>query len=325
MSLQKRRLPIFPSMVLMLGSLAQLCLLGSASAQVADEGWVFISNLEGLGSDATGDGTRAKPFQTAERALQAGPKVRFLPNAPNTPYPAFTLGGDTTTEYVLMADAGPRATRLVQFVSPGNRHFTLIGFFISNPTGPGIDLLALGNDALIKNCIVAYCGGIGVQGSYAVMLNCTVYANAATGVSLGRLFVKNCIISRNGGFGVSGTSGSPRVAHYSYIKDNVSTDTINATVQNPLTSGLAFVNAEECDFRLARPDPLTPGLFHQADPGIKSPDGTRSDPGAFGGPDCAAWFVRAPGVRPVIGSIVTDKSDGGAGTLKVKVRVRLAQ
>ncbi len=295
-----------------------------------DEGWVFISNM--IGDDTTGDGSRAQPFETVGKALTVGQKIRFLPNNPMAPYPKITLVGTPDDFlYEFESEAGPSVTQLRGFESAGDVRYVITGFTITNPDGDGI-LMGDFDEGEVRNCVIAHCLYRGIN-ALADQLSLTVtnavfYGNLSWGLNAhgtgatSTSVVRNVIATRNGN-GISGSGSSSGRLLYSCVLENTGANVNYSVMFYPVTEGLAFVNPDECNFQLRRPGDGSPGLFHQGDPGLKNPDGTRSDLGAYGGPYCQRWFQRHGGTRPVVSSVTTDRSPAPDGKLRVQVRVKV--
>jgi parallel beta-helix repeat protein len=306
---------------------------GTGRAVAADE-WVYVSNMIGS-DDPDHDGTRELPYATAEKALAQGRNIRFLPNRPGNPYPVITVSD-------LMADAaysfeaieGPGVTQVNGIVSSGLKEMHILGFTIINPVGTGITCINA-KDCTISNCVIAYCrGGIVSDGQHynVIVNNCVLYMNIGDVIKIGAnrtFYLNNCIVSENSGYVASNLGTWCSIfLNYCFVANNnlgnIASAYVNWYAQNTLTSGLAFVNPNNCDFHLKHPndDPSDPGLFRQGHPGIRNPDGSRSDLGAYGGPDCANWFRRKASTRPVIGSVTTKATNDGTGNVKVTVQVK---
>jgi hypothetical protein len=291
---------------------------------------VYVSNTF-LGNDSTGDGSKAKPYATLDKALTAGSTVRFLPNDAGIPYPLIDLGKYSLPSFRLEAEDGPSTTQIRGITMTGDKKFEVIGFTIVNPDGHGIysnsNATSYFLQIRVANCVIAYCGGCGIWSgtnvAYATVQNSVIYQNMSDGIYNhdGGMFVANCIIVNNGRYGVDYSN----LVSYSYFEGNgAASINVGVPTFNLVSTGLAFVNPNNCDFHLKHPndDPADPGLFRQGHPGIKNPDGSRSDLGAYGGPDSARWFRRSASTRPVIGSVTTKAANDGTGNLKVTVQVK---
>lgn len=156
----------------------------------------------------------------------------------------------------------------------------LMWFMISSSAGNGINL----SGGLVTNCVIYGCVGNGINnptsGSNASVTNCIILFNTYAGISSkssGTLNVTNCISRNNGGYGFDGyyNGMSLSFSNGSRYYTNGNQGCID---QDPL-----FASAS--DFRISEGSPC----WNMGNLGLLDPDGSRSDMGYFGGPNCPIY------------------------------------
>jgi hypothetical protein len=226
----------------------------------------------------------------------------------------------------------------------------LLGDGISIADNPAGD-----DNVTIENCVIRACAGNGIavdnsgSGSknYRVWVkNCVISANEKAGITIyvdwngtmapPGLRVENCFITKNTkraievlkkpgltqtGCGLD--AGWPDVlfdfCHILLNNNGLSqfpcppSGEPKIVVRNELTDSPEFEDEAGCDFRLKS----TAVLRHKGNPACvhRNPDGTRNDPGAFGGPGAAGFYGQN---GPVILRVEVEPSPQPG---KVKVRV----
>jgi hypothetical protein len=163
-------------------------------------------------------------------------------------------------------------------------------FRISSTGGNGINI----NGGTIKNCVVNSCASNGVfsNSGTGFISNCVLLYNGVYGIrseSTGFLYVTNCISRSNSSYGFSGSNpwtycyncGDPRM-NLSYSNGSACC-TINN--QGVIDTDPYFLPKE--DYRLSSGSPS----IDKGQPSLSDPDGSVSDMGYFGGPDCPIYPV----------------------------------
>jgi parallel beta-helix repeat protein len=319
---------------------------------------VYVDIVHGNDEDSANRGLRDSPFRTIEAAATKDNTIVCLPNLGCDPYPRTTIDGDWT----IIAEAGPQNTISRGFTATTGHRWEVRGFTVVSEAGNVGVFVPAATVASIRNCIVCFCGGIGIyvyrncSSHYVTISNCTVYQNDDHGIYLYSAddccsgydrtvdfdgSIDNCIITQNQKDGIRceyqhpvGCGGNFRIRSC-FVEDNVAGEITNlganCQVLNRLLTGLSFVDPDHCDFRLsAQPD--GDSLFHRGNPSPLefNPDGTRNTLGAFGGPGSRGFyqFPLADGQLVSAPSLdvirVTPVADG-TGTVELKVVARPGQ
>lgn len=157
-------------------------------------------------------------------------------------------------------------------------------FMVSSIGGQGINISGSG---MVRNCVINGCTGTGINavGSVATIVNCVLVNNGNWGIVCNNgttVNVINCIAANNnnGGFAASNCYNCNLFLSYS----NGSTQ---CTVGN---QGLINVNPSfisNTDFHI----PQGGVCWDKGNPSLSDPDGSVSDMGYFGGPDCPIYPV----------------------------------
>jgi hypothetical protein len=159
-------------------------------------------------------------------------------------------------------------------------------FQITSLTGVGISL----SGGTVRNCVIRGSASHGIystSGSSSV-LNCVLVNNGGNGISAcsnGTISVTNCISWSNTGYGFTDGNyfaGCGGLLNLSY-SDGSSSGTSGK--QGCINQDPLFSSAD--DFHIADNGPCS----NTGNPSLADPDGSRSDMGYFGGPDCPIYPV----------------------------------
>ncbi|MDX9905273.1 MAG: pectinesterase family protein [Bacteroidales bacterium] len=171
---------------------------------------------------------------------------------------------------------------------------TIKWFMISSYGGDGI--LMSGGE--VKNCVINGCSGSGIYGGNSggdgIVRNCVIANFGGTGIISNNgsgcyITITNCISITSGKTGYYGYCG------YACIKLSVSysdgsTQNVNGG-QGCINSDPIFISSN--DFHISQGSPC----WDSGNPALQDPDGSLSDMGYFGGPDCPIY--------PVVYEIIT--------------------
>lgn len=182
---------------------------------------------------------------------------------------------------------------------------TIQWFMVSSSGGNGINM----SGGTVQNCLIIGCSGNGIDYTAATgtgsVLNCTVYQNTGCGVICeggGTLNVTNCISRANGREGFNKYSG---VLNLSYSNGTAYLTNGNVGCVNCDPS---FANAP-LDFHIAQ---NTSCGWDSGNPSYLDPDGSPSDMGYYGGPNCPIY--------PVV--YYLSAAPDTSGTIKLKAKAR---
>ena len=163
----------------------------------------------------------------------------------------------------------------------------LLWFDISSTAGDGIKVS--GTSAIISNCVIRGCSGNGIiantNGSSTTIVNCTILNNGGYGIgswSGGALSVTNCISMYNGNKGFYRDWYSGGILNLSYGDGPISQTNGN---QGCIELDPQFVSSS--DLHISQGSPC----WDKGNPSLLDPDGSQSDMGYFGGPDCPIYPV----------------------------------
>ncbi|MCL5028586.1 MAG: hypothetical protein M1480_06145 [Bacteroidetes bacterium] len=160
-------------------------------------------------------------------------------------------------------------------------------FTISSTSGDGIQ--TSGSNGIISNCVIRGCILCGVYtntaGSSASVINCVLADNGSYGIeaaNTGKINATNCIAKWNGPGDFWGDWYNGGILNLSYCDgSNASTNgnqgCINLDPQFVSTSDLHISQGSPC--------------WDKGNPSLLDPDGSPSDMGYFGGPDCPIYPV----------------------------------
>ena len=158
-------------------------------------------------------------------------------------------------------------------------------FKLSSTGGNGIYLTG----GLVTNCLITGCSNFGIynhtSGASATVTNCTVFGNVNQGICAdngGIINVTNTISRNNGGSGFSNNYSGWGTLNLSY-----SNGSRNGTAGNQgcIDQDPNFSSVTNLDFHISEGSPC----WNSGNPSLTDPDGTMSDMGYFGGPDCPIY------------------------------------
>jgi len=162
-------------------------------------------------------------------------------------------------------------------------------FRISSTGGNGISI----SGGTIKNCVIQGCSRYGIYSSQgnSYVNNCTILSNGSYVIfteSNAKIYVSNCISRNNGNYGYRGDP-SPNLCSYSYgrLFLSYSCGSFCATDGNQgcFDSDPQFISSY--DLHISQGSPC----WDKGNPSLLDPDGSQSDIGYFGGPDCPIYPV----------------------------------
>lgn len=158
----------------------------------------------------------------------------------------------------------------------------MMWFMISSTSGTGVLITA----GTLINCVMLGCTGRGVfnnvNGSNANVYNCVVWNCGSNGIDAengGVLNVVNCISRNNGGTGFEGWNN-----YYINLSYSNGSRYITGGNQGCIDQDPSFTNPPT-DFHISQSSPS----WDTGNPSLLDPDGSRSDMGYFGGPDCPIY------------------------------------
>lgn len=252
---------------------------------------VIIVNQNGGGNYRT--------IQAAINAAATGDTVKVLPG---TYYEQVTINKN-----IVVMGSGYENTIITGNFSPSVSisNGKIQWFRITSLTGIGI----VASGGIIANNVIMSCATAGIYSNSgsSTVANCIIYDNGSHGVFSDRysggIVVYNCISYNNRGTGFykDYTYGTLTLSYSNGSTSNTSNNT-GVINQNPL-----FVSVNNLDFHLSAGSPS----IDSGNPTITDPDGSRSDMGYFGGPDCPVF--------PVVHSMVMEKE---GSNVKIKVKAR---
>jgi hypothetical protein len=160
-------------------------------------------------------------------------------------------------------------------------------FAISSTSGDGVKVS--GTNAIIANCVIRGCTGSGIvgntNGSIATVINCTITYNGGYGIWAYRgntINTTNCIALWNGNNDFDGYDGDYGPLNLSYCNGRQSNTSGN---QGCINLDPQFVSSS--DLHISEGSPC----WDKGNPSLFDPDGSQSDMGYFGGPDCPVYPV----------------------------------
>ena len=176
----------------------------------------------------------------------------------------------------------------------------IMWFEITSNTGNGINL----SSGIVTNCVVLGCAQIGINlllNSSGIIHNCITYLNGSSGIhaedGANTAVVYNSISWANSGTGFIGNTW-PTCDNLNVTYCCGSTNGTIGNVGN-INIDPQFTNPPY-DFHISS----TSSCWDSGKPGVYDPDGSPSDMGYFGGPDCPIY--------PVVTNItITPLSGGG--------------
>jgi len=155
----------------------------------------------------------------------------------------------------------------------------IMWFAITSNKGVGIDM----SSGHVTNCIIRGCARDGIwtnANSTVIISNCVVYGNGGSGIFGYSASVFNCISYANTDYGYRNYSNPSLIVNYScgnsyYVAGN--SGNINT---NPFFTS-------STDYHISPTSPC----WNAGKPDVLDPDGSRSDMGYFGGPDCPIFPI----------------------------------
>lgn len=252
---------------------------------------VFLAAMVNIGLSTTrivdiNGGGNYTNINTAIQASSTGDTVKVWPGTYNQ---QVNLNKD-----IVLMGSGYEGTILSGNFNPVVLMNTgkLMWFRVTSYSGDGIKT----SGGTISNCAIIACIGSGVvsntNGATTQVFNCVLFMNNSAGI-LGdngtTINIINCIAWRNGGGCYYNSYNSTLNISYSYCDEP------------------QFVSEPENDFHLQSTSPYING----GSPSLLDPDGSRSDIGYFGGPDCPIY--------PVVTEIII--SPGGS-TINLHAKAR---
>jgi hypothetical protein len=206
----------------------------------------------------------------AMSAAVNGDTVKVLPGDYPDPF--------TISKNIVLMGSGYETTRIV---SNGNPAITMTAgkimwFAVTSNQGEGIWF----SGGQITNCVIRGCTRPGIR-----------LKTNASGI------ISNCVILENGGYGVTGENGNSVAVYNCISRNNTDVGYYNLTVNYSCGSGwyaggAANIDSDpkftsSTDFRISSTSPC----WNTGKPDVLDPDGSRSDMGYFGGPDCPIYPV----------------------------------
>jgi hypothetical protein len=192
---------------------------------------------------------------------------------------------------IVLQGSGYENTRITWDVSNNNPTITMSTgkikwFMISSLTSNGI----LISGGIVTNCVIQSCSSNGIycNNGNASVYNCNILSNGVYGinsVSPGIIYAVNCISRNNAGapgypcYGNPGFYGSINVSYSNGQLCNTSNG------QGCVDSDPLFNSSS--DYHISQGSPC----YNTGNALLSDPDGSRSDMGYFGGPDCPIYPV----------------------------------
>lgn len=220
-------------------------------------------------------------FTTIQAAIQAassGDTVKVWPGTYNTEQV-------NLNKTIVLMGSGYENTSIVSNFNPAVRISAgiLQWFMITSLNGDGMVLD--GTQAVVRSCVIANCLGRGIVSNTGTnsIINCVLVNNSNSGVQAdagATINVTNCIARPNGGVGFDRPGYTGGVLNLSFSNGSNTYTTGN---QGVININPAFVSA--IDFHISQGSPC----WDTGNTSLTDPDGSRSDMGYFGGPDCPIY------------------------------------
>jgi hypothetical protein len=218
---------------------------------------------------------------------------------------------DFMSKNIGLLGSGCEVTKIVSSASPAVSMTTglLQWFSITSTGGTGVFL----NGGNIRNCVIISCAGSGIYstaGTAKTVQNCVLINNGSYGIRSDNeqyvLNVTNCISRNNAGYGFNGiTFYSNTALNLSYSNGSRYYTSNN---QGCIDTDPGFVSPP-FDLHIAQDSTRCWNTGH---PSLLDPDGSRSDMGYFGGPDCPVFPIVSSMTMTVNGSTVQINVTGRA-------------
>lgn len=174
-------------------------------------------------------------------------------------------------------------------------------FMISSYAGDGINLTG----GIARNCVINSCLGYGIYSTSgnSQVVNCVIVNNASDGIRVGyggTMSVNNCISQYNASHGFNGYQGTLNISYSNgslyYTKGS----------QGCINADPYFTS--DNDFHISEGPPC----WNTGNPSLQDPDGSQSDMGYFGGPDCPIYPVVFEVLIEPVGNTINLKAKGRA-------------
>lgn len=159
----------------------------------------------------------------------------------------------------------------------------ILWFTISSLNGNGIKI----SGGTVSNCVINGCAHSGIycdSGTTGLVINCVIVNNGNSGIDFigpsgTSLTAMNCISRNNGGYGFNAywANGIFTVSY--------SNGSRSSTNGNQGCIDLNPMFTSSTDFHLSEGSPC----WNTGNPSLFDPDGSRSDMGYFGGPNCPIY------------------------------------
>ncbi len=221
-------------------------------------------------------------IQAAVTASVAGDTIKVLPGS--------YFEQVTINKNVIVVGSGFESTIINSTSNPTINMSAgkILWFAISSTNGDGIRVS--GASAVISNCIVRGCNWDGIysntNGSVTAIVNCVITSNAGYGihtVSGATINATNCIAKSNGGnYDYSNDYGGGGTLNLSFCNGNHYNTGGN---QGCINLDPQFVSTT--DLHISQGSPC----WDKGNPSLLDPDGSPSDMGYFGGPDCPIYPI----------------------------------
>lgn len=184
----------------------------------------------------------------------------------------------------------------------------LLCFQVSSLAGVGIKLS--GTNAVVANCVIMACIGTGIysntSGSNTSVINCIIVYNGGYGILAcqgGCINATNCIARWNGSTGFQGYYSGYGPLNLSFSNGSRYDTQGN---QGCIDQDPNFTS--DTDFHISEGSPC----WNTGTPSLQDPDGSYSDMGYFGGPDCPIYPVVFEVLIEPSGSTINLKAKGRA-------------
>jgi len=221
-------------------------------------------------------------ISAAITASVAGDTIKVLPGIYNG---AFTISKD-----IVIVGSGYESTKIYSNNDPtitmnGGK---IMWVSISSTSGNGVNGVA----GIITNCVISSCSKIGIyllEESSVVIMNCVVFGNGSHGIYfnnpvgyINNSTVQNTISLNNSNYGFAAycfNCGNAKVSYSCGSFGNGISGVGNSTTDPRFISSI--------DYQISISSPC----WDKGNSVILDPDGSPSDMGYFGGPDCPVYPV----------------------------------
>jgi hypothetical protein len=173
-------------------------------------------------------------------------------------------------------------------------------FMISSYAGNGINLTG----GVVRNCVIDACSAYGIYSDTgdSQVIHCVIVNNAYNGIRVtsGTMSINNCISRSNGSYGFYRYGGT---LNLSYSNGSI----INTQGNQGCIDTDSFFTSST-DFHISEGSPC----WNKGNPSLQDPDGSPSDMGYFGGPDCPIYPVVVEVLIEPAGNTINLKAKGRA-------------